>query len=182
LFAVKVGAEATPLALVVAVAVSPPFVPPVKVPLAPVEGAVNVTVVPLTRFPSTSFTVAVRLAPKALLIVALCGVPEVAAMVAGAPALLVREKEAFVDTPVTEAVTLYAPATVLAVNAAAVATPLELVVAVTVVPLFVPPVNAPLAPLPGEVKVTVAPLTRFPLASFTVAARFVANAAPIVAL
>jgi hypothetical protein len=39
-------------------------------------------------------------------IVALCGVPAVAVMLAGAPALLVSEKEAFVTTPDTEAVTV----------------------------------------------------------------------------
>ena len=84
------GAEATPLALVVAVAVRPPFVPPVNVPLAPLEGAVNVTVTPLTRFPPLSFTVACRLLVKDLVIAALCGVPAVAAIDAAGPVRFVR--------------------------------------------------------------------------------------------
>jgi len=44
-FAVNAGEAATPLELVVAVAV---FVAPVNVPLAPVAGAANVTTAPLT--------------------------------------------------------------------------------------------------------------------------------------
>jgi hypothetical protein len=97
---------ATPLALVVAVKTVPPLVPPANVPLAPLEGEVNVTVALLTRFPLASFTVAVIAVVKAVPIVALCGVPDVAVMLAGAPALLVSEKEAFVTTPDTEAVTV----------------------------------------------------------------------------
>lgn len=46
MFAVKTGAVATPLEFVTAAAVSPPFVPPVNFPLAPLDGAVNVTVTP----------------------------------------------------------------------------------------------------------------------------------------
>lgn len=100
------GAVATPLAFVVAVAVSPPFVPPVNVPLAPVDGALNVTVTPFTRFPLPSFTVTARFVAKDALIVALCGVPAVAVTLAGVPALLVRENDALVTTPVTDAVTV----------------------------------------------------------------------------
>jgi hypothetical protein len=44
-FAVNAGEVATPLELVVAVAV---FVAPANVPLAPVAGAANVTAAPLT--------------------------------------------------------------------------------------------------------------------------------------
>jgi hypothetical protein len=91
--------------LVVAVAVRPLFVPPVKVPLAPLDGALNVTVAPFTRFPLASLTVTPNALAKAVLIVVFCGVPDVAVMLAGAPALFVSEKEAFAATPATEAVT-----------------------------------------------------------------------------
>src|SRR5215469_11876857 len=98
-------------------------------------------------------------------------------MVAAGPARLVSEKMAEVETPETEAVTVKAPAVLLAVKTAAVAIPDELVVAVVT-----PPANVPLAPLPGAVKVTVAPLTGLLKGSFTVACSCVANAVPTVAL
>ncbi len=66
----------------------------------------------------------------------------------------------------------------MAVNAVAVATPLLLVVAVTVAE----PPKVPLAPLAGAVKVTTTPLTGLLLASFTVACSAVANTALTVAL
>jgi len=65
----------------------------------------------------------------------------------------------------------------LAVNAAAVATPLAFVVAV-----FTPPAKVPLAPLPGAAKVTVTPFTGLLLASRTVACSAVAKAVLIAAL
>ena len=72
---------ATPEALVTAVAFD-------KVALAPEEGAVKVTVAPLTRFPLVSFTVAwsgvVKAPPKR----AACGAPAVAVMLVGAPAAI----------------------------------------------------------------------------------------------
>jgi hypothetical protein len=85
--AVRAGAVATPLTLVVAVAVARPL----KVPLAPVPGAVNVTVAPLTTLPPASFTIACRAVPNAVLIAVLWGVPAVAAMLAAGPAVFVRE-------------------------------------------------------------------------------------------
>ena len=78
--AVIVGAVATPLPLVVAVAV---VKPPVKVPLAPLAGAVNVTVRPLSRLLLASLTVAPRGVPKLVFTVALCEAPLVAVMLAG---------------------------------------------------------------------------------------------------
>src|SRR5215467_16383202 len=87
LLAVKTGAVATPCALVVAV-----LTPPAKLPLAPLEGAVNVTVTPETALPPASFTVATRGAGNAVAIVVLWGVPLVAAMLAADPALLLNEK------------------------------------------------------------------------------------------
>jgi hypothetical protein len=105
LLAVNTGAVATPLELVVTVAVAP-LPGAANVPLAPVEGAVNVTVALLTRFPLPSFTVTAKFVVKAVLIVVLCGVPAVAVMLAGAPALLVSENAAFVETLPTDAFTV----------------------------------------------------------------------------
>src|SRR5260370_42355302 len=73
-FAVKVGAVATPLPSVLTITV---VTPPGKVPLAPLEGAVNVTGMPLRLVPE-SFTFACSGVLKALLIAMLCGVPAVA--------------------------------------------------------------------------------------------------------
>jgi hypothetical protein len=82
------------------------FAPPANVPLAPLAGALNVTVIPLAGLFDASLTVACSWVVNAVLIAALCGVPAVAVILAGAPAKLVREKFAGVETPVTEAVTL----------------------------------------------------------------------------
>jgi hypothetical protein len=100
--AVNTAEVATPLALVTAV-----FTPPANVPLAPVwAGAVNVTVTPETGLLLASFTVACSAVVNAVLIVAVCGVPAVAVIVAADPALLVRAKLAAVVTPDTDAATL----------------------------------------------------------------------------
>jgi hypothetical protein len=101
LFAVKTGAVATPLAFVTAV-----FTPPANVPLAPLPGATNVTVAPLTGLFRESSTVACSCVANAVFTVALCDVPTVAVMLAGGPARLVKEKFAGVDTPVTVAATV----------------------------------------------------------------------------
>jgi hypothetical protein len=101
LLAVKTAAVATPWALVVAV-----FTPPANVPLAPLDGAVKVTVTPLTALLDASLTVACSCVVKAVLMEALCGVPAVAATLAGAPGKFVSEKLADVATPVTDAVTV----------------------------------------------------------------------------
>src|SRR5215472_15625966 len=110
---------------------------------------------------------------------ALCPLPALTETALGDPAVLVRKNEAGVVTPDTEAVTVKDPALLLAVKVDAVATPLELVVAVVVA---VPLVNVPLAPLPGAVKVTMAPWTGFVPESRTVADRFVLKALRTVAL
>src|SRR5215467_14935471 len=98
-------------------------------------------------------------------------------MLDAAPARLVREKLAVEATPETDAVTMYAPAVVLAVKTAAVATPEAFVVAVVT-----PPAKVPLAPLPGAAKVTTAPLTGLLNESLTVTCSCVANAVLTVAL
>jgi hypothetical protein len=98
--AVNVAEVATPLAFVVAV-----FTPPANVPLAPDAGGVNVTTTPLTGLFPASVTVATSGAAKAVLIVALCGVPLVAVTFAAGPAVLVKAKFADV-APVALATTL----------------------------------------------------------------------------
>jgi len=66
-----------PLLLVTAVAVAEPL----KVALAPEEGAVKVTVTPLSGLLLASFTVACSAVARTVLMAALCGVPAVAVMV-----------------------------------------------------------------------------------------------------
>ena len=156
--AVKVGAVAMPLLLVVSVT---EVLSPENVPLAPLEGAAKVTVTPLIALPFWSLTVASSAVANAVLTVALWGVPTVAVMVVATDcaALLVRRNEAEVPMPVTPAVTEYVPVVALAVKVGAVAMPLLLVVSVTEVLL---PENVPLAPLNGAAKVTVTPLSGLP--------------------
>src|SRR5258705_11633484 len=74
--------------------------------LAPLPGALKVTVTPLTGLPKLSATVAWNAVPKAVFTAVLCGVPPVALMVAAAPAVLVTLKLAGVATPAAGAVTL----------------------------------------------------------------------------
>ena len=74
--------------------------------LAPDDGAVNVTVAPLTGLPPLS-TVTARSVANAVPTVAVCGVvPRFAVMVVPAAALLVRLKSAGVPTPPTVPVTV----------------------------------------------------------------------------
>jgi hypothetical protein len=173
LLAVNVGAVATPWALLVAVVV---VNPPLKVPLAPLTGAANVTTAPLTRLLNASFTVTCS-AANAVLTATLCGVPAVAVTPVTDPAWFVNAKLAV--TAFTLAVTEYKPAVLLAVNVGAVATPWALLVPVAVV---CPPVNVPLAPLAGAVNVTSTPLTGLLPASVTVACSGTAKLVLIVAL
>ena len=98
--AVKVLAVARPEELVVAV-----FTPPANAPPGPDAGAVKVTTTPGTGLPPLSLTVACNAVPNVVPIVALCGVPLVAVMEAGAPGALVRTKSAAV-APVALATTL----------------------------------------------------------------------------
>ncbi len=92
--------------------------------------------------------------------------PDVAARFTAGPALFVNAKAACATTPTTLAFTLYVPALLLAVNAADVASPFSSVVAV-----FTPPANVPLAPLPGTLNVTTTPAIGLPLPSVTFATR-----------
>jgi hypothetical protein len=176
----KVGEVATPFVPVVACTV---FVPPAKVPLGPVLGAVKVTVTPLTAFPKPSWTVAAKPVGKLVLMGSIWPDPLVAVMAAGAPATFVNKKVGPVVTaglaPVTNAVTVNAPALLLAVSTADVAIPCVLVVAVVT-----PPAKVPFAPLvPAEaVKVTETPATGFLDASVTVACNGVVKEVPTVAV
>jgi hypothetical protein len=84
-FAVKTADVATPAAVVLAV-----FTPPANVPLAPLAGGVKVTSTPLTGLLPASVTVATSGAAKAVLIVALWGVPLVAVTFVGAPVVTLK--------------------------------------------------------------------------------------------
>jgi hypothetical protein len=175
--AVNVVDVATPLPLVGgAVVVAVPFA---NVPLAPLPGAVKVTVTPLTGLFPASVTVATKGAANALLIAALCPEPLVTTTFAAGPARFVSTKFAEV-APVALATTLYGPPAVpFAVNVVEVATPLAFVGGAVVV--AVPFANVPLAPLPGAVNVTTTPLTGLFRESFTVACSGAANAVLTVA-
>src|SRR5258705_6904583 len=78
--AANVGAVATPSTPDVALADT---LPPLKVPVAPLAGAVNVTLTPATGWPPESVTFPARLVAKGVLTVALCGGPATAATAAG---------------------------------------------------------------------------------------------------
>jgi hypothetical protein len=99
--AVKTADVATPDAFVVAV-----LTPPANVPLAPLAGAVNITITPLTKFPPESLTVTTSGVEKAVLMVVLCGVPLVAVIDDGLPVVFVSEKFAGATTPATAADTV----------------------------------------------------------------------------
>src|SRR5271170_818905 len=117
-----------------------------------------------------SCTVAARFAAKAVLTVAVCGVPAVAVIEAAGPDLLVSTKPGLVVRASPVAVTVYLPAIVLALNTCDVATPWELVMAV------VPEqAKVPLAPLVGGLNVTSTPDTGLLSASCTVATRGLAK-------
>ncbi len=98
----KAGEVARPEAFVFTVTV----VEPANVPLAPEAGAVKVTLAPETKLPPASFTVATNGLLNAWLTCALWPLPDIAVMVAGAPTVFVRVKEAAVVTPLTFAVTV----------------------------------------------------------------------------
>jgi hypothetical protein len=177
---------ASPLALVWSVSV---FVPFPNLPLAPEEGAVNVTETPLVGDPLV-VTNATRGFANAVLIVSLCPDPLDTAITGTGAAVFVRLNFAAVPvSPVKFAVTVYGPPVVpFALKADAVATPLVPVVSVSVVfPLVA---NVPLAPVAGAVNVTATPLTGLLSLSTTIACRIVPNAvetavlcvAPLVAL
>jgi hypothetical protein len=174
--AVNAADVAMPFASVVSVSVAVPFA---NVPLAPDNGAVNVTVAPLTGYWLLSTTVATRGATNAVSIVASCSDPLVAVMVAAAPDVFVNAKLVEVITPATVAVTVSAPITPLAVKIDEVATPFESVVSVSEEDEF--DEKVPLAPVVGAVKTTNAPLTGAP-PMVTVATSFAANAVLTAAL
>jgi hypothetical protein len=134
---------------------------PAKVALAPEAGAANVTDTPDTGFPPESLTTATSGFAKGWLIAAVWPLPLTTAMLAGEPAVLVRENDAGVETPVALAVTLYAPAMLFAVSAGEVAWPLAAVVTVA------GPPNVALAPDAGAANVTLTPEIGLPPESVT---------------
>ena len=91
--AVRAGAVATPLALVTAVAVKLPL----KLALAPLAGALNVTVTPLSGLLALSLTVACSAVPNVMFTAVLCGVPPVALMLPGPGEFEVRRAAMAVD-------------------------------------------------------------------------------------
>jgi hypothetical protein len=107
-----------------------------------------------------STTVATSAAPNAVLMTASCNDPLVAVIDAAGPEVFVRLKVVVAVTPATLAVTTSAPIVPFAVNTDDVATPLALVVSVSVFVAVV--ANVPLAPVAGAVKVTNAPFTGDP--------------------
>ena len=92
---------AIPDAFVTAVVVA---LPP-KLALAPVVGAVNVTVTFATGFDAASVTNACNAFPNGVLTVVLCGFPALAVIVWGIPAVFVNANVAGVSAP-TDAITL----------------------------------------------------------------------------
>jgi hypothetical protein len=101
LFASGIGDVAIPELFVVAVAVAKPL----NVALAPLAGAVNVTVMPDSGFENASVTFAWSALPNDVLIGVLCGVPANAVTEFADPAVLVRLNVAD-PPPEIEAVTL----------------------------------------------------------------------------
>jgi hypothetical protein len=154
----KADEVATPPLSVISVSVALEF--DVKVPLAPDIGAENVTDAPLTGFELLSTTVASRGAPNAVLTVASCRLPLVSVIDAGAPEVFVRLKLTLAVAAAKLAITVWAPTVPFAVNTDEVATPLALVVSVSVFVEF--EAKVPLAPEAGAVKITNAPLTGAP--------------------
>ena len=92
-FAVNVVEVATPLVFVVAIVDAVPFA---NVPLAPLAGAVKVTVTPLTGLFRESLNVAWRGVANAVLMPALCGVPPVAVMLDVVPPVPMKRLRIFV--------------------------------------------------------------------------------------
>jgi hypothetical protein len=88
---------AAPLALVVSVSVAVPFA---NVPLAPVAGAVKVTVTPLVGVPFV-VTVATNGAANAVLTVALCVAPPVAEIDSTGGGVILLPEPQFVS-PITQ--------------------------------------------------------------------------------
>ena len=145
-----------------------------KTALVPVcEGALNCTAAPETGLLKESVTITAKGEMNAVLTVVLCPAPELIAIEAAGPGLLVNEKLAAVAAPGTVAAMTYAPALLLAVGAPVVARPRTSVLTVTGVVKVAP------GPLPlGIINVTGAPKTGLPPASLTEARRTFPNRVP----
>jgi hypothetical protein len=77
-----------------------------KFSLAPLDGAVNVTLAPDTALPKVSVTVATKALPNAVFTVVLWPDPDATVILAAVPAVFVSLKVAAVLTPLAAAVTL----------------------------------------------------------------------------
>src|SRR5580765_7148819 len=100
---------------------------------ATLPGDVNATEMPWIGLPSTSFTSTASGLVNAANTPALCPSPDDTVIVCATAARLLRLKFAGVATPATDAVTVYVPVVPFAVKTGAVAVPVLLVVATTVV-------------------------------------------------
>jgi hypothetical protein len=136
--------------------------------LAPLDGAVNVTLAPDTGLPKLSLTVATRALPNDVFTVVLWPEPDVTTILAAGPATFVSLKLAGVLTPLADAITLKVPDTVFAVSVS-LAWPVAPVVTAVKIP------SVPLAPLDGARNVTLAPDTALPKLSLTVATKALPN-------
>src|SRR5579863_3203828 len=163
----KAGATATPDALVVTLTRLVPVV--AKVPLAPVDGALKVTVAPGTGFLSASLTVTdsgmVKVEPTG----DCCVTPAPGVTLDGAAARLVRVNTAGLVTPWAVAVTVKVPATSFAWIWGETAKPFESVATLALPPA---PTKVPLAALPPPPpdpaeNVTMTFCTGLPFASVT---------------
>jgi len=81
------------------------LVPPVNVPLGPLDGAVNVTETPEMSLPLASVIVTAN-APNAVFTATLCEPPPEIIIFEAGPGKFVNENAALVVTPVTEAFTV----------------------------------------------------------------------------
>lgn len=171
-FAVNTGADALPVESVVAAAVFDPL----KLPVAPVVGAVNVTETFGTGLFAPSRTITLNRVAKFVPTCALWPDPSTTLTCAGALGVFVRVNNAGVPTPLTVAGSWYVPAIKFATNTFAVAIPPAFVTAV------LPPANVPLGPDEGGVNVTVTAGTTLLNASLTITWRFVGNAVAICVL
>jgi hypothetical protein len=133
---------------------------PGNVPDGPVAGAVKVTETPPTAFPDESVTLASIGTAKGLATWVLCGDPAAVPTRAATPYVLVRRKGADATPNGREAVTVYDPARMFAVNTPEVALPVLSVVAAEP-----PAANVPLAPDVGADQVMSTPFAGLPAAS-----------------
>ena len=151
LFALNPGAVATPLALVITVT---DVAPPGNVPLAPLGGAVKVTLTPCNKLLLESTTVACSTSGNVEPEGVLCGVPPVAEILLGIARLVRSYNIGKTNGSPILALAAKEPPMLFAVSGGATASPFASVIAK---PVFDPP-NEALAPELGKLNATVTPL------------------------